>query len=151
MCVQKERLHPTQHSHRVTKTTVTSQRNTWTGDARLELHNPLELRLGPSHSCAGPMHTDAFVHTTLSLRPIAFLKYTLSPFLLTPYHTLHSTHYTLHRTMHSHSSRQSAIHQDVHTSQSKVQGRAPSTRMFIPNRQKGALDLRKRRQEIGFV
>ena len=85
---EKERLHPTQHSHRVTKTTVTSQRNTC-GDARLELYNPLaQAGLGPSHSCAVSVHTDALVNT-LSLRPIAFL----SPFLFTDTIS-HSTHYT---------------------------------------------------------
>ena len=63
------------------------------------------------------MHTDACVH----IEPAASIAF-LSHFLHIHHITLftRSTHYTspdYALTMHSQSSRQSAIHQDVHTSQ----------------------------------
>ena len=120
MCVQKERLHPTQHSHRVTKTTVTSQRNTWRCAARA----PQPLSSGWVQFIAASWidgHADALVHTEPAAHRLS---------IAFPFHRHHITLYTLHRTMHSQSSRQSAIHQDVHTSQSS--GQSAIHQVFIP-------------------
>ena len=113
MCVQKERLHPTQHSHRVTKTTVTSQRNTWRCAARA----PQPLSSGWVQVIAAPDRCIRTRSYTLSLRPIAFLKYVIAFPSQTPYHTLHTT----------------PDYGCTHT----VLGRAPSTRMFIPQQSSG--------------
>ena len=87
--------------------------------ARLELHNPLAQAGSNSYLRAGLMHTDACVH----IEPAASIAF-LSHFLHRHHITLftRSTQYTgltpdYALTMHSQSSRQSAIHQDVHTSQ----------------------------------